>query len=239
MLQYMGSRQPPRKYVIPSDKPPAPTRKDSCDICQTRTWTSKLVWRIRDAPVEMINISHEYELTSKELRKSVIEGCKFCRTLADGVHGKVFLDDLYARFQKSETWPSDATSDEKTSEGEEEIPFDPEEDEENAQASEAWNEASAFNEDELDGDVTGGWDTWQDRDTLDEQCKFNIKLSFERGEDDLFTFLNVYIEAESASSTLGKLQGDELVELRYHINEEGKFGHENKTIRFKAKRVSC
>jgi hypothetical protein len=219
MLQYMGSRQPPRKYIVPEVNQPKPPLKDACSICSTRVWTPRLFHSLRGAPLEQDCISSTYNLTSQELRKSATEGCSFCRTIADGVHGKVFLDELYARFEKTESWPGSADSKDEATESEDGTGSDepnPKEDD--------WKGASAFNEEDIAGDVTGGLDAWDNRDTLIEPCDFMIVLSFERGEESLFTFMNARIEAlpkeSDDASCLHTLCGEQAVELRYHVNEE-------------------
>lgn len=210
MLQYMGSRQPPRKYTVPEVEP------TTCQICLTRVWTPRLFQSIRGAHAKNDRVIHTYDLTSQELRESAIDGCGFCRTIADGVHGKVFLDELYARFEKTESWPGSGKSDDEVTDvGDEASSDNPDIEEDD------WRAASAFNEEEIGKDVTGGWDTWDDRDTLIEPCIFRASLSFERGEDGLFTFMNALIEAaHDDPSSLHKLSGEQAVELRYHINEQ-------------------
>jgi hypothetical protein len=220
MLQYMGTRQPPRKYNVPANGS-ASSPKDPCDICTSRAWTPELFATLESAPSEQERVSVQYAITAEELRSSVIEGCKFCRTLANGVHGKVFLDELYERFERTDSWPgSEQDGGEETSldkheamdQGAEEVEFE-------------WNDASAFNEEDINDDVTGGWDAWEDRDTLNQACLFEIELSFERGDAGLFTFVNARIEATAEDVNdrhdMQKLYGEKAVELRYHVNLDG------------------
>jgi hypothetical protein len=188
-------------------------------MCTLRTWTPELFTNFRNTPLKQERVSVAHEITAEELRNSVIEGCGFCRTLGDGVHGRVFLDELYERFEKTDSW-----SGSDTGSGEEASP-----DVEHGAASQEsedveseWNDASAFNEEDIDDDVTGGWDAWEDRDTLNQACLFKIELSFERGEAGLCTFANARIEAATEDmddpNELQKLHGEKAVELRYHIN---------------------
>ncbi|KAH7383880.1 heterokaryon incompatibility protein-domain-containing protein [Pyrenochaeta sp. MPI-SDFR-AT-0127] len=223
MLHYMGTRQPPRQYPVYEEPSTAPAATDPCNTCLTRVWTPKLYLTLSNTSPEDEAASCSYIVTSHELRESVQQGCKFCRTIADGIHGRVFLDELYERWNKTDSYPESLVSAGKegaTREGHASLE-DNASDQAEAGAEDDWNGASAFNE-EMEEDATGGWETWQDRDTLTEVCKFQIKLSFERGEGELFTFMNAYVEADAADTNepneLQKLCGEKAVELRYHIN---------------------
>jgi hypothetical protein len=223
MLQYMGTRQPPRKYNVPPNGATT-LPKNPCDICTSRTWTKELFATIRNAPLMQARVSVQYHITTEELRNSVINGCRFCRTLADGVHGKVFLDELYERFERTDSWPGSevASVEASTYTDDGDVDKSPEE------VESEWNDASAFDAEEINDDVTGGWDAWEDRDTLVQARIFSIELSFERGEADLFTFVNARIEATAENmdypdelQKLQELQGEKAVELRYHVNVDG------------------
>ncbi|CAO2650182.1 Nn.00g014740.m01.CDS01 [Neocucurbitaria sp. VM-36] len=204
MLQYMGTRQPPRKYPIPEEQSTSSAGKQLCSICIERTWTPKLFSKLANALPEEQSITETYMLTSEELRMSGV------------------LDELYERWNKTDSWPGSTASDDDNSSDLEGQGNDQEQEE----AGDGWNDASAFNEEEIAEDVTGGWDAWEDRDTLCESANFEVKLSFERGEGNLFTFLNAYIEATKdeadEANALKKLRDRALVELRYHVNIEGR-----------------
>lgn len=217
MLHYMGTRQPPRKYVVAEADTSTLSHNQSCSICRSRMWTPESFRAINDAPTEQERISVHYQITSEELRKSVLGGCEFCKTLADGIHGKVFLDELYQRLQESDSSSgTNASNDvESCSENANKEPDDLEHE---------WADASAFNEEEFDNDITGGWDAWEERDILIEACHFQFEVSFERGHAGLFTFVNAYIEAVDKvehPNSLQKLQGKKSLELRYHVNTKG------------------
>ncbi|USP78816.1 HET-domain-containing protein [Curvularia clavata] len=217
MLQYMGTRQPPRKYVVPEPDNITLPPSYPCEICYTRVWVPELFEGIKAAPVDQDRVSIHYPVTSEELRRSVFGECGFCKTIADGVHGKIFLDELYERLERSDSASGSNTSDdiEGSDEATDKQPKD---------TDSAWTAASAFNEEELENDFTGGWDVWEDRDTLVEACQFKIDLSFERGHAGLFTFLNARIEAVDDvdhPNNLQKLRGEKAVELRYHMNSKG------------------
>jgi hypothetical protein len=169
--------------------------------------------------VEQDRVSLHYQITSEELRKSVLEGCGFCKTLADGIHGKVFLDELYERLENSDSCSGINDSDDVESRNETL-------DEESKDVEPDWTDASTFNEEELDDDITGGWDTWKERDSLIEACQFGIDISFEKGHAGLFTFVNTHIEAVDnvdRPNDLQKLQGAKAVALRYHVGSKGMF----------------
>lgn len=174
---------------------------------------------INAAPVDQDRVSIQYQVTSEELRRSVVGECEFCKTLADGVHGRVFLDELYERLERTDSDSGSNTSEDVagSSEKTDEKPKDVES---------GSPETFASDEEEIENDVTGDWDTWEDRDTLLEACQFKIELSFERGHAGLFTFLNARIQATNDvdhPNDLQKLQGEKAVELRYHMNSKGMF----------------
>lgn len=160
-----------------------------------------------------------YRISSEQLWVSVLGGCGFCKTLADGVNGIVFLGELYGRFGKADSRSgSNATEERENCDVANEV-----ESEQSGQIETGWEDASTFNEEEFDDDVTGGWDTWKDRDTLIEACLFEVEISFERSQEGLFTFVNARIEAvdnTECPNELQKLRGNKAVELRYHISVE-------------------
>ncbi|KAF1937683.1 HET-domain-containing protein [Clathrospora elynae] len=223
MLNYRGTRQPPRKYRIPETQAIASPREDPCDICLTRTWTPKLFSTLAEASIEDKSVSSIYGVMSHELRKSVLEGCQFCRTLADGIHGRVFLDELYARYEITDSLPASIASENDTLSGAGDTY--PGEESAGEEDVHEWNDASTFNEEEIDDDVTGGWEAWKDRDTLAETCSFKISLSFERGKAGFFTFVNARVEAAGnvadQPNELQMLYGDKAVELHYHVSVNG------------------
>lgn len=217
MLQYMGTRQTPRKYVVPEPDNTTLPPSYPCKICYTRVWIPESFAAINAAPLDQDRVSVHYQVTSEELRRSVLGDCGFCKTLADGVHGKIFLDELYERLERSDSASGSNTSGEMES-------SDETTDEEPENTDSASTEASAFNEEEMGDEFAGGWDVWEDRDTLVEACQFKIDLSFERGHAGLFTFLNAHIEAVDDvdhPNNLQKLQAEKSVELRYHMNSKG------------------
>lgn len=129
----------------------------------------------------------------------------------------MFLDDLYSRFGATgsvcdDSAPSDVPRDNEIGDSSDECEIDQDD----------WNDATAFNEEEIEDDETGGWDTWTDRDTLLEGCIFKVDLKFERGEDDLFSFMNAHVEAvdqpPDSDNVLQGLRGEKAVDLRYHVN---------------------
>jgi hypothetical protein len=223
MLQYVGTRQAPRKYPMPGAHNAAFTPKDPCDDCLKRVWSPHLLSKLINTPPEQDSVSISYEVTSQRLRISLLEGCRFCQTLADGIYGKVYLDEHYEIFQqnigRSEVDSSDKNDVVDT--------VGQESDQEDDRADDDWNDASAFNEDSDADDVPGGWDFWQDRDVLAEACDFVVDLSFERGDAGLFTFVNARVEATGEhieqSDDLRKLRGQGCVELRYHVYMDSKF----------------
>ncbi|RAR11243.1 isocitrate dehydrogenase [Stemphylium lycopersici] len=219
MLRFLDTRQPPRKYVIPGTPATAPSFNDSCETCRTRIWTHSSFETLKHAPAEQSRVSMHYRISSEQLWVSVLGGCGFCKTLADGVNGIVFLGELYGRFGKADSRSgSNATEERKNCDVANEV-----ESEQSGQIETGWEDASTFNEEEFDDDVTGGWDTWKDRDTLIEACLFEVEISFERSQEGLFTFVNARIEAvdnTECPNELQKLRGNKAVELRYHISVE-------------------
>ncbi|KAJ4303821.1 hypothetical protein N0V90_002722 [Kalmusia sp. IMI 367209] len=156
-----------------------------------------------------------------------MQGCQFCRSLADGIHGRVFLDALYDQWNKTESWPSTGShadveeklegGSEKNNEAEEALGVEEDDDDESG-----WKDVSAFNEEFYEDELTGGWNAYEDKDTLELPCHFSMTLSFERGEDDLFTFLNVHLESidQEEDNAVRRLRGERAVDLRYHTNSE-------------------
>ncbi|KAF2180946.1 HET-domain-containing protein [Zopfia rhizophila CBS 207.26] len=221
MLQYMGTRQVPRKNPTPEGSTPESPIKSPCNLCLTNLWTPSLFTDLRTVPREEVQFVASYQIATSDLRTSVIQGCKWCTTLADGIHGRVFLDALYEQWNKTDSWPSDASDDEREVQDEENTTHDEEEANQDDAGNE-WNDASAFN-DNVENDPTGRWDPYEDRDTLALECLFSVALSFERGEGGLFTFVNAHIESldEEGDTVVRNLKGERAVDLRYHINLTG------------------
>jgi hypothetical protein len=110
----------------------------------------------------------------------------------------VVLDALNAEFARTDSWPS--------------TPGEGEED-------------GGFVEVD-DGDDDGGFSglAGESRDVLALEAGLEVTLAFERGEDGLFGFLNVVIEAvgEEEVNEVQQLRGENAVRLRYHVNVDGK-----------------
>ncbi|KAF2124911.1 HET-domain-containing protein [Dothidotthia symphoricarpi CBS 119687] len=215
MLHYFG-RHAPRKYTVPDIHPIVSPPRDPCEICLSRAWTSDFYTALIDLPIEIQSHCIKYRVSSQELRRSTLQGCKFCRTLADGIHGKLFYDDLYQRFRGKETGSVSAGTDNCVVMEDEIADQDAEKEEDD------WNDASGFNEELIDNDPTDGWGAWIDHDTLMEACILEVAISFERGkEEECFTIVNVYIEAVEQPTEEGNvLQNLHGVELRYHISTD-------------------
>lgn len=233
MLQYQGTRQAPRKYHVPGDYLVTSAARSPCNICLSRIWTPELFLALSRTPTQEDIYAITYRVSSQELRNSVLEGCKFCRTIADGIHGRVFLDELYKRFEKTDSFlGSSVLGDEevagsgKITSGQVEI-----------EAEEQLSDASGIEEEDIKNDVIEGWDAWEDRDTLARVCTFTVELVFDREEAGLFTFVNAVIEATAESedadepNKLQNLRGEDAVKLQYHINVDGMRNHQLKSDR--------
>ncbi|PSN72120.1 HET-domain-containing protein [Corynespora cassiicola Philippines] len=210
MLQYKGTRQPPRKYLLPADVDRR-LNVGGCLVCAARFWTADLLSKLKRTPADKTSLKASYGFNTEELRKSVLKGCPWCRTIADGVHGRIFLDELYAE------WNQESDDDEDRGSA----LFESDED---SDVGGKEKNAFGFNEGELSDDSTGGWRSWQDRETLASSCDFNITASFERDEGGFFAILDVHIEAttvEDDGNALSKLRGEKSVDLRYHISTKG------------------
>lgn len=208
MLQYRGTRQAPRKYLVPEHTVSA-SSTSLCSSCRSCVWTSSLYSNLRTVISDEKQFVTSYQASASDLRFSVLHGCKWCKTLADGIHGRVFLDSVYEQWNKTDSWPSSA------SDGKEENQNDEED---------GWNDASVFNT-EVDSDPAGGWNSDEDRDTLAFDCVFSVDISFERGEGSLFTFLNAHIESvdDDEENAVRKVRGEKAVDLRYYINMIGQY----------------
>lgn len=95
-------------------------------------------------------------MSSLALRASVLGGGRWCRTLGDGIHGRIFLDAIYEHWEKTESWPEEGSvgeSDEgnKDEKNEAKSDFDA--------ASNSKQEKNHEEEDEND-DLTGGWSSY-------------------------------------------------------------------------------
>ena len=226
--------QAPRKYPVPvnsaSTLPSSAAASGStiCSQCSETIWTIDLFAKLQKLPSGEQQFVSVHDVHSSQLRDSVMQGCLFCKSLADGIHGKVFLETLYEQWNHTDSWPSNGSdgdleedSDAGGNDGDEARETLQLED--NHKSDSDGNDVSAFNEEFYEDDITGGWNAYEDKDTLEMPCHFHMELSFERGEDDLFTFFNVHLEStdQEEDNALVKLRGESAVDLRYHINCEG------------------
>jgi hypothetical protein len=227
MLRYMGSIQLPRKYPVNADYRASPAQLP-CSICPSRVWTTDLYPALEALPASESRWVKEYQITAEELRNSVLQGCQFCRTLADGIHGRVFLDEMYERFMENNASLESDGGDSDTHNTSDNLDTDePMEGDEHIMDDGSSDNTSDMSEEHSNDDSNERWDIWDDRDTLTIECNFRIQLSFERGEGDQFTFLNVRVhscvDGSGERNALQKLQEERAVDLPYRINATGTF----------------
>lgn len=215
MLQYMGTRQPPRAYPVLSRDSTDTENSLLCDSCRDSLWTVALFDKLKADGSSASALRHIYTTSSGHLRQASIEGCRWCQGLADGIHGRAYLDAVY------DAW---AQSDEQSGEGSD-ISFSDEiADLEEASADSGPGEEQVPDQcmlGDAEYDPAGIWDPGRDHDTLAIQCEFEVTLSFERNVNGLYTFLNVHIESLSRSeeNILHRIQGDRAVDLRYYLHQ--------------------
>lgn len=223
MLHFLGTRQAPRKYPVPEAPIVNATPKDLCGNCYTLVWNERLFSILASTHIEQETVSTTYKVTSHDIRQSTLIGCGFCRTLADGINGSVYLNEHYDMFRQTQD-----SSESEQSANERHVEVQSMEDYEVfAGTDNDWNDADAFNADEgSDSSMSDAWDFWQDRDTLVDECDLKITLFFVRGDAGLFTVMNAHIEVAAIigvqSADLCKLQGKRAVELRYYIHTDGR-----------------
>jgi hypothetical protein len=164
-------------------------------------------------------------VSSSALRASILGGCGWCRTLGDGIHGRIFLDAIYEQWAETESWPEEGSVGEND---------DGNKDEKNEAksdrdaASDSNQEKSHEEEDESD-DSTGGWSSYEDKDTLATICNFKVELLFRREDGGFFGFLNAHIETMGEvgdhfkGNAVWKIRGEKAVDLSYHISISGKY----------------
>jgi len=225
MLQYMGAHQPPRKYPIAPDFNFTPCDASFCESCTSSVWTLNLFSALQSASPEELQVTTSYQVSSSALRASVMGGCRWCRTLADGIHGRIFLDAMYKQCAKTESWLEEGSVSENDAGNK---------DAKN-EASSEWDAASNFNdeknhddEDEYD-DSTDGWSSYEDKDTLAAICNFEVELSFKREDGGLFSFLIAHIETvgevrdQDKRNATWEIRDEKAVDLRYHVSMSGEY----------------
>jgi hypothetical protein len=153
-------------------------------------------------------------VSSSVLRDSVLRGCKWCISLADGINGRIFLDAIYEQWAKTESWPEE-------SEGEEtehkELGTGEKEND--------WSHVTTLDEDDEDNESAAGWDSYEDKDVLAMKYNIEVNLSFKRKDGGLFSFMIAHIEVlggeEDEENTAQNLRGEKAVDLRYHVSMSG------------------
>lgn len=215
MLQYNGNRQPPRPYPLPKDTKPD-YKPQLCRKCQTKVWTTQLLEGLVLGTAEnQTSFGHAYVDSAQAIRLAAIEGCPWCRGLANGIHTRVYLDSVY------DNW----------AEGSEEYDSDIEDSEQDNDLDMVGKEEETESED--GPQITNGQgpaSTWYldpDHDTLAYECQFQIELSFELSSDRLYKSLKIHLVSITGNQEhmLTKLTGDRAVELRYHLHGDGIFLH--------------
>jgi hypothetical protein len=111
-----------------------------------------------------------------------MEGCPWCRGLANGIHGRAYLDSTYDAWAQG-SQDSDCSGDEAQEDGL---------DVHDAGKGRESDDGSLVPDED---DPAGIWDLETDHDTLVYPCEFNITLSFESNGEGCYTFLNVRIES--------------------------------------------
>jgi hypothetical protein len=228
MIRYMGWEQPARPYPIPSES--HLTSELACKLCRTRVWTPQLFRDLQECPHNQSTYSKEYEVNTADLRRSIVaEGCKWCRTVADGIYGITYLDRMYEQWNQTDSWPesgSDAADSDLSEYNERET--EPELPEVEGRAYDSEKDNPTKDEESAQHDsleLVASFETNEDILLLD--CTFTVQLEFERNDYQLFATMDVHVEAcqkinDKDLCILHKLQGDKAVELQYHINAASK-----------------
>lgn len=190
-----------------------------------QVWTPNLFLALRSASPKELQFATSYQVNSLVLRASVLRGCSWCKTLADGIHGRIFLDAMYEQWAKTESWPEEGSVG----------GTDDENKDVKNEAKNEWDTASKFNhetnheEEDENEDSTGGWSSYEDKDTLAAICNFKVELSFRREDRGFFSFLIAHIETmgevgeQDKGNAVWKIWGEKAVELRYHVSISGEY----------------
>jgi hypothetical protein len=160
MLQYMGTRQPPRPYPLPKEGTKCDiSAGDLCTLCRTTLWTSQLLDDLKSSTATApISFQYTYITSAETIRCAAIAGCPWCRGLANGIHGRIYLDSVY------DAWAEGSPDDESSDDDEEDDSHD--DSSESSQKTEADNRSAAAD----DHDPAGIWDPNTDHDTLAYPC---------------------------------------------------------------------
>lgn len=174
-------------------------------------WTSSLFSVLRAVAPDEVRFKKSYNITASELRICATQGCKWCKSLADGIHSCVHLNSIYDQFNHSASSESNASTEEDPDQDGGEKGFSDVSDSDHERAKEGSE------------DPTPGGDVDPDLDTLAFECQFSVELSFQRGDASSFTLLNVRIESfdQEEDNTIRKLRGEKAVELQYHAHMTG------------------
>jgi hypothetical protein len=204
MLQYMGTRQPPRPYPKCEEN-----TNHFCTECQTTLWTSELLNKFKSSSTSgQASFLYTYVDSAEHIRRAAIEGCPWCRGLANGIHGRAYLDSVY------DAWAQGSQDDEEHSDDEEQ---DGDLDAPDSVPLGADSGSSMAD----DHDPAGIWDLETDHDTLAYPCRFKITLSFESNSEGIYAFLNIRIESIDLDQEhlLSKVTGERAVDLRYYLQD--------------------
>jgi hypothetical protein len=208
----MGTRQPPRPYPLLRDATPDDSTRDLCTDCQTTLWTSKLLDDLKLSTTKaQASFQYTYVNSAETIRHAAIEGCPWCRGLANGIHGRAYLDSTY------DAWAQGSQDDDSSDDGEQDGGFDVPDHGKRTESDDGSPVAD-------DHDPAGIWDLDTDHDTLAYPCQFKITLSFESDSEGLYTFLNIRIESLDLEQEhlLSKIKGERAVVLRYYLHDTGK-----------------
>jgi hypothetical protein len=188
-----------------------PESQNLCSFCAAHVFNQDLFTKIVDAKNRGDgNGNFRYTRIGNAMRKSVLEGCVWCRKLADGVTQNIeeqrFRDHWYATDNEDSEDEEDESVDEEEEHGDEE--GQEEESNDNRENADSDGEDFPYNDADFPTEV----------DVMASSSELEIKLHFSQSAGSYFTSLEVHIQVltDCGGDALGLLVEDNTAHLRFH-----------------------
>ncbi|KAL5313381.1 hypothetical protein ACEPPN_019114 [Leptodophora sp. 'Broadleaf-Isolate-01'] len=219
MLSRHGSKQP--VHSVPGASPASksaeedeavPPASGTCSFCQDSVFTSELLINLKAAQdAGERNVDLKYTRSTDELHQSVVDGCKWCEKLVEGISTAVHLDYWRERWERGESDGSSMNESDGEDDEDGKYEFDGEK-----------PEGSTRSDNEDDNPGAADWEFGLKK-LQEYQGSVSVEVDFIRyGASDTFSMVEVSLEMSQSEEEpqircVFALKGDDAVNLTFEI----------------------